>query len=1398
VGVIRNPVAGEARRAVVGARTIGSKLAATALVGALAAAAAVVPTRAATFPAPGRGEDPYDYTRLHIRNGACSGPEAATADLPARFDCRRDWKLSDYAPKPGDPDYDPLVATNPQEFHGVRGPGTNRAWEITTGRPDTVIAVLDSGIRWYDRALTRKVALNPGELPVPCRAAPCPSLRPADWRAYDTNRDGVFDVDDYAGDPRVADRNGNGFPDPQDLILAFSDGRDDDDNGYPDDIAGWDFFQRDNDPADDTDYGHGTGEAKDSAGDIAEVVTQCPNCRFFPLRVGNSFIADINHFAEAVIYAVDNGASVVQEALGTLNNSAFGQAAVDYAWTHGVLVVASAADEEAGHHNFPAALARTMVVNSVTGPVTGPGDVPVQRPASYLALNGCTNFGGYIWVAVASTSCSSDATGQASGIAGLLYSAARNAIAQGVIAARSDTAGRPLSAAEAKQLFRLAADDIDFSTPKPPGPPNNFATTLPLTRRYTTTAGWDQITGWGRINSRRLVELVNAGRIPPEAEITAPGWWAPLPASGRLVIEGRAAAPRAERFTWEVAWAPGVQPPPWPAADRWVTAARGASRRPVQGRLATIDLAEVRRAIEGAPPPYTPADDPTSPDLPERDAFRVRLIVRVGNDPATVAIDQRQFFARTDPDVVPGWPRQLRADGAGSPAFADLDGDGRTELILADGNGLVHAFRRDGTELPGWPVHTGAIPLPAGGRNAFTTGSVSRSWYAPVLLGAPTVADLDGDGRPEVAVADIEGALWVWDHRGRLRQGFPVHPDPRFSRVPGCQERGAAPACDEFSPHPVRDKLNWVDFSFSTQPAAGDLDPRSPGLELVIGAHDGHVYAWHADGRPVSGWPVLLRDPAKVAAVDPVTHRITYRQGANARYGREVLVGVSLGDVTGDGRPEVAAVVNEQYVEPPNISVLSMPTSPLLAQIAEGGNTRVYLLHPDGTRHPGVERVPNLGDNAYVSGWPVPVWMLKTELLPVVGAGSNGPAVFADVDGDGTPELAVASIATPPYLLRADGRSVYGNGPDGRPLTMAASAPGAGSAATDFPSVASLGGGVFGRLAGPGSPLAFAMGATGLRRLLDVVLPDQQLGAEDHVAAWDARTGQYVPGFPALMNDLMFFNTPAVGDVDGDGLAEVVQGSAVYDLRAYGLAGRVPSGWPKFTGGWVVGTPAFGDIDGDGLTEIAAVTREGWLWLWRTAGRACQPVEWPRYQHDLHNSGNYATDATPPAPVRGLAVESGELAFDRSGDDGVCGAADHYELAVDGAEPSSLEVHSSGDRLVAGLPELRPGRHRLTLWAVDEAGNRSFPATFAVQVARGGSSGGPQIRGVAAVGPGGEGPSAPDAAERTGRARRVSSVATATAVGGLALALALAVAGSAGRRRRRPFGADPSGPTELR
>ncbi len=350
------------------------------------AAAALAPSASADFPYTRPAGDPTDPTDLYL------GPGQVGNDLGGN-----EFK---YAATP-DP-ANVLTNANPVELGGVRGahvvdddPAAATAFQRTTGRPDVTIAILDSGIKWNDAGamedLRFKNRLNEGELEPPrndglgtphVAGEDCSGSGPyshaGDW---DLNGDAVFNLLDYSCDNRVQTDTPKGVGpagmfEPQDVLIAFSDGVDDDHNGYVDDIVGWDFLDDDNDPFDDVQYGHGTGEARDSTSeaDNGGDLGSCPNCMGVYLRVGDSFIADVNRFGQAVIYATDNDVQVVQEALGTLNNASLARQAVDYAYRHGVTVMASAADEAAQHNNWPSTLPHVIVTNSVTNndPVPAP------------------------------------------------------------------------------------------------------------------------------------------------------------------------------------------------------------------------------------------------------------------------------------------------------------------------------------------------------------------------------------------------------------------------------------------------------------------------------------------------------------------------------------------------------------------------------------------------------------------------------------------------------------------------------------------------------------------------------------------------------------------------------------------------------------------------------------------------------------------------------------------------------------------------------------------------------------------------------------------------------------------------------------------------------------------
>lgn len=93
---------------------------------------------------------------------------------------------------------------------------------------------------------------------------------------------------------------------------SASNGVDDDQNGFADDYAGWDFYNHDAYPIDDN--GHGTHVAGLAAGMIGGVA---PKARILPVKVlSASGSGDLATIAAGVLYAIDNGADVVNLSLG--------------------------------------------------------------------------------------------------------------------------------------------------------------------------------------------------------------------------------------------------------------------------------------------------------------------------------------------------------------------------------------------------------------------------------------------------------------------------------------------------------------------------------------------------------------------------------------------------------------------------------------------------------------------------------------------------------------------------------------------------------------------------------------------------------------------------------------------------------------------------------------------------------------------------------------------------------------------------------------------------------------------------------------------------------------------------------------------------------------------------
>jgi hypothetical protein len=270
-------------------------------------------------------------------------------------------------------------------------------------------------------------------------------------------------------------------------------------------------------------------------------------------------------------------------------------------------------------------------------------------------------------------------------------------------------------------------------------------------------------------------------------------------------------------------------------------------------------------------------------------------------------------------------------------------------------------------------------------------------------------------------------------------------------------------------------------------------------------------------------------------------------------------------------------------------------------------------------------------------GWPAPVADLDEGLLPDVGDGTTGSPALADLTGDGMLEVGVSTSVGPPYVLKRDGTSALGTGPDGKAIVASATLGGAGNG-TQLPTIAVEGMPIFAPL-GQGAPgISLIDPAATLGKALDVAAADSQLLNNNDIGAWNATTGLMQPAFPQVTNDLEFIVSPIVANVGGASAGPyMVTGTASYDVRAVNGLGQEAPGFPKFDGGWMVNGPSFGPFGSLTRQVLAVGTREGDVYVWRTPTAACAGSgPWPREHHDLSNTSNLnAPGELPSARCRG-------------------------------------------------------------------------------------------------------------------------------------------------------------------
>lgn len=184
------------------------------------------------------------------------------------------------------------------------------AWDIAQGNHNVVVGVIDTGIDYTHEDLAENIWSNPNETSGDANGDGYPGVG-----GVDDDGDGLIDegLDELGNEVSRFLQDGV-TPNPEwenNLV------NDDDENGYEDDIHGWDFVHNGNIPMDDNGHGShvaGTIGAKGNNG--IGVVGVCWSVQLMPIKAFDALGSLSSDLAEAINYATENGSRLTSNSYG--------------------------------------------------------------------------------------------------------------------------------------------------------------------------------------------------------------------------------------------------------------------------------------------------------------------------------------------------------------------------------------------------------------------------------------------------------------------------------------------------------------------------------------------------------------------------------------------------------------------------------------------------------------------------------------------------------------------------------------------------------------------------------------------------------------------------------------------------------------------------------------------------------------------------------------------------------------------------------------------------------------------------------------------------------------------------------------------------------------------------
>jgi hypothetical protein len=332
-------------------------------------------------------------------------------------------------------------------------------------------------------------------------------------------------------------------------------------------------------------------------------------------------------------------------------------------------------------------------------------------------------------------------------------------------------------------------------------------------------------------------------------------------------------------------------------------------------------------------------------------------------------------------------PTKQQTRGGAQPSIADLNGDGRPEIIVGNVvlDGLTGRGPRD-VDLP-----AGALAWDGGDLEAATPGANLGVGNNAFLGPVSTVADLDRDGLQEVIAGNT-----VYNYDGTERW--------TYEYTTSNSSCGGSLDCDGYN-------------------AVGNFDGDDDGEVVIVRL--GELFILNHDGSPVAGIPLPIRIPGAPASVADPTYSPAaylpsaplYDQDGDLLPPERILCGGALdllaydalgNAVTSDGNQVVVHTAGANESGPPTIADFDGDG---LAEVGTASSTAYVVFDLQCTGDP----LPAECEREWVR------WMVENEDC---SSRATGSSVF-DFEGDGSAEVVYADETSFRIFNGSDGSVLY-------------------------------------------------------------------------------------------------------------------------------------------------------------------------------------------------------------------------------------------------------------------------------------------------------------------------------------------------------------------------------------